>query len=209
MYSGTLVVSALQMAPEAAGNSDHRNSLKKSSHILPTPSDSSPKTLQADLPNDLAFYEKTAIQHGFAWGGAIEIKMLRTQLAFRYSLSIFLTSGNRAANGGHISVTTFSGVREHLMCSNADAFGSTMPSPGGNVKSMDDREEKLTMATLVHALHVGVGHTIVHGAMPRPDDGRRGFHVPFPGRGGERSEVQAWSWSQVYALTQVEVGGHG
>jgi hypothetical protein len=48
--------------------------------------------------------------------------MFRTQLAFRYSLSIFLTSGNRAVNGEQISVTTFSGVKEHLMCSKAASF---------------------------------------------------------------------------------------
>ena len=33
---------------------DH-NSLKKSNHISPTPSDSSPKTLQINFPNDLEF----------------------------------------------------------------------------------------------------------------------------------------------------------
>ena len=57
------------------------------------------------------------------------MKALHTQLAFKYSLSIVLTSGNLAVNGEQISVITFSGVKEHLMCSNAAAFSSMISSP--------------------------------------------------------------------------------
>ena len=107
---------------------DH-NSLKKSNHISPTPSGSSPKTLQINFPNDLVFlmlaYTKAFQSRCFG----TQERSGRTQLAFKYSLSIFLTSGNRDVNGEQISVTTFSGVKEHLMCSSAAAFSSAMSSP--------------------------------------------------------------------------------
>lgn len=121
------------MVPKAREKIYH-NSLKKSNHISPTPSDSSPNTLQISFPNDLVFLTFVYTDNGKPNQSRIrrEKKELRTQLAFRYSLWILLTSGNRAVNCEQISVTTFSGVNEHLMCSSAAAFSSAISSPEGN-----------------------------------------------------------------------------
>jgi len=83
----------------------------------------------------------------------------RTQFAFKYSLSIFLTSGNRDVNGEQISVTTFSGVKEYLMCSSAAAFSSAMSSPTMNdiniVSTTTWRGmRRPTVTELVHALRI-------------------------------------------------------
>jgi len=110
---------------------DH-NSLKKSNHISPTPSGSSPKTLQINFPNDFVFRTFACTQCenlSVTVFSCTTGETFRTQLAFKYSLSIFLTSGNRAVKGEQISVTTFSGVNEHLMCSSAAAFSSAISSP--------------------------------------------------------------------------------
>ena len=156
--SGIYIAQYLKSLPKK----DH-NSLKKSNHISPTPSGSSPKTLQISFPNDLVFLMFACINNAKAFQSQYfvtqEEKSIRTQLAFKYSLSIFLTSGNRDVNGEQISVTTFSGVKEHLMCSNAAAFSSAMSSPTMNGISIVSKViesarnmKRHTMTKLVHAL---------------------------------------------------------
>jgi len=129
--TGNWLAVCVAQYPKSLPKQDH-NSLKKSNHISPTPSGSSPKTLQINFPNDLVFLMLACTKAFQSRCSGTQERSRRTQLAFKYSLSIFLTSGNRDVNGEQISVTTFSGVKEHLMCSSAAAFSSAMSSPAMN-----------------------------------------------------------------------------
>lgn len=105
--------------------------------------------------------------------------MFRTQLTFKYSLSIFPTSGNRAVNGEQISVTTFSGVNEYLICSNAAAFNSAISSPTMNSVSTSSQQpyresremKRPTMTKLIHALGTRLGNIVTHNARSEPKGG--------------------------------------
>lgn len=100
-------------------------------------------------------------------------------MTFKYSLSIFLTSGNRAVNGEQISVTTFSGVNEHLICSNAAAFNSAISSPKISDVSISGRQscgeskemKRPTMTKLIHALGTRPGYIVTHNARSKPEGG--------------------------------------
>jgi len=124
LISGTCVAQCLEPLPKK------RSQLPE--EIQPHLTNPLRLILQINFPNDLVFlilaYARAFQSRCFG----TQEKSIRTQLAFKHSLSIFLTSGNRDVNGEQISVTTFSGVKEYLMCSSAAASSSVMSSPTMN-----------------------------------------------------------------------------